>query len=107
LAAGPQAPSAPQAFLVAPPESAPTATEAAAATPPEAAPATPANAKANARRTASHQAHRQTAKKSQRYNSPFQSFAGNFDPFSGGYRGSSRRYSRYGGGGFNYGSNAN
>ena len=95
--------SPPQAFLATPAESAPAPTEAAtaAAQPPEAAPAAPANAKA-AKRTASRSAHRQSAKKSHRYDSPFQSFAGNYNPF-GGARGSGRRY----GGNFGYGYNAN
>lgn len=104
-AAASQASSPPQAFLAAPTESIPTPTDVAtAATQPlEATPTTAANAKANAKRTAARSAHRQTAKK-HRYDSPFSSFSRNFDPFSGGNRGSSRRYS---GGGFGYGYNAN
>jgi hypothetical protein len=103
-----QASSPPQAFLAAPAESIPTRTDVATAAtqPPEATPATAANAKANTKRAAARSAHRQTAKK-HRYDSPFSSFARNFDPFSGGNRGSSRRYSGYGSGGFGYGSNAN
>jgi hypothetical protein len=102
-AATSQASSPPQAFLAAPAESIPTSTDVATAAtqPPEATPTTAA--KANAKRTAARSTHRQTAKK-HRYDSPFSSFARNFDPFSGGNRGSSRRYS---GGGFGYGYNAN
>jgi len=98
-----QVASPPQAFLAVPAESAPASSEAAtaAAQPPEAAPTTPASTKA-AKRTASRSAHRQAAKKSHRYDSPFQSFAGNYNPFGGG-RGSGRRY----GGNFGYGYNAN
>lgn len=107
VASASQVSSPPQAlFLAAPAESAQAPTDAATAAvqPSETASATPANAKANVKRTASRSAHRQTAKKSHRYDSPFQSFAGNFNPFGGGNRGSSRRYS---GGGFGYGYNAN
>jgi len=104
VASASQVSSPPQAFLAAPAESAQAPTDAAtAAVPPsETASATPANAKAKVKRTASRSAHRQTAKKSHRYDSPF--FAGNFNPFGGGARGSGRRYS---GGGFGYGYNAN
>ena len=99
-----QVSSPPQAFLAVPAESAQAPTDAATAAvqPSETASATPANAKANVKRTASRSAHRQTAKKSHRYDSPF--FAGNFNPFGGGGRGSGRRYS---GGSFGYGYNAN
>lgn len=104
VASASQVSSPPQAFLAVPAESAQAPTDAAtAAVPPsETASATPANAKANVKRTASRSAHRQTAKKSHRYDSPF--FAGNFNPFGGGGRGSGRRYS---GGSFGYGYNAN
>jgi hypothetical protein len=106
VASASQVSSLPQAFLAAPAESARAPTDAATAAvqPSETASATPANAKANVKRTASRSAHRQTAKKSHRYDSPFQSFAGNFNPFGGGNRGQGRRYS---GGGFGYGYNAN
>ena len=104
VASASQVSSPPQAFLAVPAESAQAPTDAATAAvqPSETASATPANAKANVKRTASRSAHRQTAKKSHRYDSPF--FAGNFNPFGGGGRGSGRRYS---GGSFGYGYNAN
>jgi hypothetical protein len=99
LAPTPQFPSTPQAFAVLPPESASADAATAVAEPAEPASA-PAAAEANVRRTAAKSStHRHVAKKSHR-NDP-----GNFDRFSGGYRGSTRQYSGYGNVG--YGFNAN
>ena len=119
LAPTPQFPSTPQAFAVLPPELASADAATVVAEPAQPASA-PAAAKANVRRTAARSSthrhvaekwtaarsstHRHVAEKSHR-NDPFQGFAGNFDRFSGGYRGSTRQYSGYGNVG--YGFNAN